>query len=135
MAITMKRTSEREWLRKHCENVQVHQRQRPQYHPAKLWGDPMDSYTTVNYSVDTEEVYVVTMSKREVEYLAQLEDAMYDTRDSYASYNNPWGENRAEAWIKQQMAEEDKEVALRKKYPTLQEAWDQYQFVKKMLGE
>jgi hypothetical protein len=67
--------------------------------------------------------------------LAQIEDAMYESRHSYTNYNNPWGENRAEIWIKEQLAKESDEVALRKKYPTLQEAWDQYQFVKKMLGE
>jgi hypothetical protein len=67
--------------------------------------------------------------------LAQIEDAMYEGGHSYTNYNNPYGENRAEIWIKQQINNENKEVALRKKYPTLQEAWDQYQFVKKMLGE
>ena len=136
MAILKKNTDVKEWLRKHCENIQVVVRQRPQYHPPSFGNDDFYSRNYVaSYSYDSEECYNVTLTKREVEYLAQIEDAMYESRHSYTSYNNPWGENRAEIWIKEQLAKESDEVALRKKYPTLQEAWDQYQFVKKMLGE
>jgi hypothetical protein len=138
------KTTKEQWLRKYADNVETVVERVPEYSFPKYssFSGPdkfTDNASQITYHITCVEKYKVTLSSDTIDYLCQVHDMAHgQPRDPYNQYNqygSSYDNSPAERWIRSRMQDDRDEEKKRNNNPTLKEAWDQYQFLKKLCGE